>query len=51
MEEAKAIAKEGGETLLAFGENTPLIGHALATGYAIAGDKDRAEQVKVTSSN
>ena len=30
-----------------FGEGAPIIGHAVAAGYAIAGDTDKAERVAI----
>ncbi len=29
----------------AFGEGTPIIGHAIAAGHGLAGDKDKMEEV------
>ena len=45
-EEALKIQEEAGATYLTLVENTPLIGHAIAAGHAIAGDAEMAEQVQ-----
>ena len=45
-DEALEIQEEAGAAYLNLVENTPVIGHAVAAGHAIAGDTEKAEQVR-----
>ena len=40
------MQEEAAAVYLSMAENTPIIGHGIAAGHAIAGDTEKAEQVR-----